>query len=174
MVVATLAWEQVPRLEAWLDTTQPVALRHAAAVALDRLTMEAPQDVLAQLAQHPDWLARQPALRAGLMARADLAAGEQRAAVEKYLAQPVLSEAEGERFLALVPNVNATLSYNLVTTARAPSREQAARLDLATLDVVRAWQTQPAYARWRPALERAEARLVESVAAARRGGYLPR
>ncbi len=171
--VATMAWEAVPRLEQWLDPAQPKALRAGAWVALDRLTMEMPADFLPALAQNRDWLASQPLLRAGLMARADLSAVRERQAVEAYLQRADITALEGKRFFELLPNVSATVSYNLVTTVRIPTLQQAARLDRAALDQVDVWQAQPQFARWRIELTVAEMRLGESVASAVRGGILP-
>jgi hypothetical protein len=170
--VATMAWEAVPRLEQWLGPAQPKALRAGAWIALDRLTMEVPSDFLPTLAQHHEWLASQPMLRAGLMARADLGADRERQAAETYLQRADVAEMEGKRFFELLPNVSATVSYNLVTTARTPSPPQAARLDQAALAGVREWRAQPRFSRWNVELAATEVRLAESVASAVRGGYL--
>ena len=172
VTVATMAWEAVPRLEQWLDPAQPKALRLGAWVALDRLTMEVPQDFLPVLVQHREWLASQPLLRAGLMARADLGAARERQAAETYLQRDDITTPEGNRFFELLPNVSATVSHNLVTTARAPTPQQAARLDQAALAGVREWRAQRRFSRWNVDLTTAELRLAESVASAVRGGYL--
>ena len=170
--VATMAWEAVPTLEKWLGPSQPTALRGGAWIALDRLTMEVPADFLPVLAQHRDWLTSQPMMRAGLMARADLAAESERKAVETYVLRDDVAATERERFFELLPNVSATVSYNLVTTARTPTPHQAARLDQAALAGVREWRAQQRFARLNSELITAETRLSESVASAVRGGYL--
>ena len=170
--VATMAWEAVPRLEQWLDSAQPQALRAGAWVALDRLTMEVPEDFLPTLMQHREWLSSQPLLRAGLMARADLGAERERDAVETYLQRDDVTTTEGSRFFELLPNVSATVSHNLVTTSRTPTPQQAALLDQAALAGVRDWRAQPRFQRWNAELAATEIRLVESVASAVRGGYL--
>lgn len=171
--VATMAWEGVPRLEEWLAPTQPRALRAGAWVALDRLTMEVPADFLPALALNRQWLATQPLLRAGLMARADLNEDRERLAVEAYLQREDIVGTEGKRFFELLPNVSATVSYNLVTTARVPTPQRAAQLDRAALLGVRVWQTERRFPHWSTELAAAEARIAESVASAVRGGYLP-
>lgn len=171
LTVATMAWEAVPRLEQLLAASQGAELRRASWVALDRLALETPADFLPMLAQRPEWLKTQPLVRAGLFARADLAAERERLAVESYLTRPNLTVEEGAKFFALAPNVNATVSHNLATTARVPTLQEAARLDRAALQAVQSWQARPEFQRWNGEMAGAEARLRESIAAAARGGY---
>ena len=171
--VATMAWEAVPRFEQWLDPAQPHALRAGAWVALDRLTMEGPSDFLPTLVQHREWLASQPLLRAGFIARADLSVERERSAVETYLQRDDVVKTEGRRFFELIPNVNSTISHNLVTKLRMRSPSQAARLDRVSLAAIREWYVQPRFSRWTIELAEAESRLAESVASAIRGGLLP-
>lgn len=172
VTVATLAWEAVPRFEQWLGPTQPTSLRTAAWIALDRMTMEMPSDFLPALAQNRAWLMTQPQLRAGLMARANLDSASELKAVETYLARTDISETEGARFFELLPNVSATVSFNLVTIARTPGPAQAAQLDRAALHGVRQFQQDERFTRWKDNLVAAETRLVDSVNSATRGGYL--
>jgi len=171
LTVATMAWEAVPRLEQWLDRAQPGTLRTGAWIALDRLTLEVPADFLPLLVQNRTWLASQPWLRAGLVARADLSVSREREAVEMYLRREDITPAEGGKFFELFPNVSGTVSHNLVTTSRSRSLAQAARLDGVTLAAVREWRTQRTFPRWSDELVAAEGRLAESVASAKRGGY---
>jgi hypothetical protein len=171
LTVATMAWEAVPRLEQLLAPSQSADLRRASWVALDRLALETPADFLPLLAQRPDWLKSQPLVRAGLFARADLAVDRERLAVESYLARPNLAAEEGAKFFALTPNVNATVSHNLATTARVPTLHDAARLDRSALAALQSWQARPEFQRWNGAMTSAEARLRESIAAAIRGGF---
>lgn len=172
VAVATMAWEAVPRLEQWLDPAQPKSLRAGAWIALDRLTMEVPSDFLPALVQNRVWLASQPLLRAGLVARADLRVESERQAVETYLQRDDITKPEGKRFFDLLPNVSSTVSHNLVTTVRIASPAQAAKLDQVSLASVRAWRSQTRFTRWNGELATAETRLGESVASAVRGGYL--
>jgi hypothetical protein len=172
LTVATTAWEAVPRLEQWLGSAHPEALRAGAWIALDRLTLEAPEDFLPALVQHRDWLASQPLLRAGLMARADLDVGRERQAAEIYLERDDLTAMEGKRFFELVPHVSATVSHNLVTSSRSSTPQRAATLDRAALAGVRKWRADARFSRWNAELAAAEIRLSESVASAVRGGYL--
>lgn len=172
VAVATMAWEAVPRLEQWLGLSQPKALRAGAWIAFDRLTMEVPSDFLPTLVQRREWLASQPLVRAGLVARADLKVELERRAVETYLQRDDVSKREGARFLELLPNVSATVSHNLVTPARITSPAQAASRDQASLASVRDWRGQAQFSRWNDELAAAETRLAEAVASAVRGGYL--
>lgn len=173
LIVATMAWEAVPRLEQWLASTQPKAIRHAARLALDRLAMEAPQSFLPLLAERSEWLVSQPLLRAGILARADLSDERQHAAVERYLERADVKSDEGRVFFELLPNVNSTNSFNLVTASRMVSAVEAARLDRAALTAVRAWKNRPALSRWQAQLAVAESRIAGFVLSAARGGYLP-
>lgn len=171
--VATLAWEFVPRFETWLGPESSPMLRQAGWVALEKLALENPSDFLPALASNASWLSSQPLLRAGLMARADVGDDRQRAAVESYLARADVAAAEGEKFFALFPNVNAPISHTLMSTLRTPSLAEAAHRDRAALAQVRGWRTQPSYMRWAEGLAAAETRLAASVASAVRGGILP-
>jgi hypothetical protein len=170
--VAALAWEAVPRWESWLGPDRPPALRHAAWIALDRLTQEVPEDLLPRLAAGTAWLDSQPMLRAGLLARADLASPAQRAAVERYLSNTAITEAEGRRFLELVPNVSGTVAHTLVTANRLPSPAVAALRDRTALAVLAGWTADPQMARWAEPLTGARVRLTAQVQAAVQGGYL--
>jgi len=168
--VATVAWETMPRLEEWLRDPQ-FKLRAAASLAIDRMAMEAPIDFIpAMMSQN--WLDKQPLLRPTVVARANLAREEERLVVEAYLIRPDLSLTEGERYFAIVPNVTASFSYNLVSTPRVPTVRQVAQLDQASLDVVREWRYNPKLAKWSAHLANAELRLLESVSSAKRAGYL--
>jgi hypothetical protein len=172
VAVATMAWEAVPRFERWLTAGQPKPLQKGAWLALDRLATESPTDFAAQLTLNPAWLSTQPSIRAGLMARANIAIEPDRLAVEAYLRRNDLGEAEGGRFFELYPNVSGSVSQNLVTVPRLVSLTEAAHRDQRALQGVRAWRAQPEFARWRNHLNEAEARLVEACASAMRGGIL--
>lgn len=171
--VATLAWEFLPRFEAWLAPESLPELRQAGWVALEKLAIENPSDLLPALAENIAWLASQPLLRAGLMARADIGDERQRLAVEAYLARSDLSTGEAEKFFSLYPNVNAPIAHTLMSTLRTPGIAEIAHRDRAALAKVRDWRTQPTYARWAESIASAETRLAASVEAAVRGGLLP-
>lgn len=170
--VATLAWEAVPRLGAWLDASQSEVLRRGAWMALERMSAEMPEDFIPALARRPEWLAAQPLVRAGLVARADLGTERQRTAVEHYLQRPDLSTEEARSFFELIPNANAIVANTLATQARVPTLTRTAQMDATTLQTMRAWQGREEFARWRTEIAAAEARLAENVASAKRGGFL--
>lgn len=170
LTVATLAWEAVPRLGTWLDAAPP-PLRHGAWIALERMSAEMPEDFLPALVRRPEWLATQPLIRAGLVARADLGAERQRKAVEHYLQRPDVSTEEGRKFLELIPNANAVVAHSLATQSRVPTLTRTAEMDAATLEAMRAWQSRPEFSRWRTEIAAAETRLADNVAAAKRGGF---
>lgn len=170
--VATLAWEFLPRFEAWLGPESSPALRQAGWIALEKLALENPADLLPALAANASWLSSQPLLRAGLMARANVGDERQKQAVEAYLSRPDLAAVEAEKFFSLYPNVNAPVAHTLMSTLRTTSLAEAAHLDLAALAKVREWRARADYVRWSAALAATETRLAESVAAAVRGGIL--
>lgn len=170
--VATLAWEAVPRLEAWLNASPSEVLRRSAWMALERMSAEMPEDFLPALSRRPEWLATQPLVRAGLVARADLGVERQRTAVEHYLQRPDLSTEEARSFFELIPNANAIVANTLATQTRVPTLTRTAQMDATTLQTMRSWQGRPEFSRWRAEIAAAEARLVENVASAKRGGFL--
>lgn len=172
LTVATLAWEAVPRLGAWLDASQSEVLRRGAWMALERMSAEMPEDFLPALARRPEWLATQPLVRAGLVARADLGTERQRTAVELYLQRPDVSTEEGRSFFELIPNANAIVANTLATQARVPTLTRTAQMDATTLQTMQAWKGRAEFARWRTEIGAAEARLAENVASAKRGGFL--
>lgn len=172
VAVVAMAWEAIPRFEHWITEGKSKALLNGSWLALDRLAQEAPSDFTAQLIRNPDWLGSQPKLRAGLMARANLAVEPERLSVEAYLSRSDLSEPEVRRFFELFPNVNGTFSHNLVSEPRLVSLVEAAHRDRAALQGVRNWMGRPNFSKWRTYLISAESRLVEACASAERGGVL--
>ncbi|HEY1111523.1 MAG TPA: hypothetical protein VGE76_22905, partial [Opitutaceae bacterium] len=170
--VVTLAWDLVPQFETWLGPDSSPELRQAGWIALEKLALENPSDLLPALAANTSWLSTQPLLRASLMARADIGDARQRLTVETYLARSDLAAAEAEKFFSLYPNVNAPVAHTLMSTLRTPSLAEIAHRDRVALTQVRAWRSQPEYARWSADLATADTRLTESVAAAVRGGIL--
>jgi hypothetical protein len=172
VAVVSMAWEAIPRFEGWISEGKSKALLNGSWLALDRLAQEAPTDFSAQLIRNPNWLGSQPKLRAGLMARANLAVEPERLSVEAYLSRSDLSEPEVRRFFELFPNVNGTFSHNLVSEPRLVSLVEAAHRDRAALQGVRSWLGTPNFSKWRLYLTAAESRLVEACASAERGGVL--
>lgn len=170
--VATLAWDFLPRFEAWLGPDSSPELRQAGWIALEKLALENPSDLLPAIAANASWLSSQPLLRASLMARANIGDERQRLAVEAYLSRTDLATSEAEKFFSLYPNVNAPIAHTLMSTLRTPSLTEAAHLDRAALTKVREWRARPDYARWSVSILAAETRLAESIAAAVRGGIL--
>lgn len=172
VAVASMAWEAIPRFERWVTDGKSRALLNGSWLALDRLAQEAPTDFTAQIVEHSEWLGSQPKLRAGLMARANIAVEAERKAVETYLQRSDLSDSEASRFFDLFPNVSGSFSHNLVTEPRIISSVEAANRDKAALMGVREWLNRTEYRRWRSYLISAESRLVEACASASRGGLL--
>lgn len=171
--VATLAWEFLPRFEAWLAPESSKELRHAGWIALEKLALENPSDFLPALAANASWLSSQPLIRAGLMARADVGDDRQWRAVDAYLGRSDISAAEASKFFELVPHMNAPIAHTLISTLRVPSAAEAAHRDRGTLAKIREWRADPRLTRWSEQITAADTRLAESVASAVRGGILP-
>ncbi len=171
IAVATQSWELLPSFEDALDPKSNQATRRGALVAIDRFSVESPEDFLPQLARNVAWLSTEPLLRASVIARADPASARQLSAAETYLARKDVSDEEGRRFFELFPNANAFVSHNLTTPIRTKSLANIAALDRAALSAVKDWQIRPEFSRWQSAMQAATGRLSEQVSAAQRGGY---
>ena len=122
-------------------------LRHAAAVALDRLAAASALDVMSYLNSHPATLAERPMLRADYFAKADLAQPGQKTALEIYLGRPDIAAAEKAKLLKALATPATFVSENLLT-APPPEPDDAAR-ERAILAATREWLTGKRF----PALE---------------------
>jgi len=135
-----------PALSGLLRQTNQPALAHAAFLALDRLTLAAPVELLSALQAQPAELEGREAARAGFFARADAMHPAQRTLLEQYLLAPSRSAEEWSAFAATFPNANQFLSNNLLTRQAIPDGAALLRRDIATLAVVRQWLTDPRFA----------------------------
>lgn len=161
----------VPELSRLFEPGHSQALTHASFVALDRLALAAPAEVLPEVAADHA-LAQQPGIRAALMTRADVRDPAQLATLEGYLKLRDLTREELEQFGGLFPNGNFFLSHNLLTEpARLDWTGSAAR-DLASLKQVQRWQSSPEFTQHSNILAELESRLTRRVQSAIRGGLL--
>ena len=93
--------------------------------------------------------AHRPKAAAGRMARADLSQARQRSLTEQYFLDPARTAAERDHFLAMVPNVDLTMSYNLLSEPPKPYpfEEVVARLRGAR-ETLREWLGDPRFRAW--------------------------
>jgi hypothetical protein len=102
-----------PRLADLLTQKSPVLMRHAAALALERLVDQSSLDTLSQLL-HSDSLAELPKSRANYFARLNPSTDSEKQLLMTYLFE-VASPAEQINFLKAFPNLNHSLSHNLLS-----------------------------------------------------------
>lgn len=119
-------------------------LRHASSIALERMIDRDPLPSVRNLLSSPEGEAMSPAARAGFVARLDPVDAESQALLKGYLASPETSPGEAALFLAHFPNMNQTLSHNLLSTnfSNTESAGHMERLQRA-LETVRSWQADP-------------------------------
>jgi hypothetical protein len=161
----------VPEFARLLETSVSTSLKHGAFVALDRLALAAPRDVLPQLAGNAV-LAEKTGLRVALMARADVRDAQQLASVEAYLKRRDLGADELARFGGLFPNGNFFLSHNLLTEPATLHWKDSGERDLASLRQVRLWKTRGDLNHLSSTLAELDSRLARRVESAIRGGLL--
>lgn len=151
----------VPELASLTTSRAHPVMRHAASLALERLVDASPEDAAEALLSSPGGMAMDVALRASLMARLDPSTTETNSLLTAYLAADTTRASEVNAFLGIFPNLNLSLSHNLlsgehdlVTTVDATER-----LRLAWL-AVQAWRANPLLASHAAVLQETEARLL--------------
>jgi hypothetical protein len=172
-VVFTKQTNLAPLMAGYMDnTSQTNAVRFAAYLTLDRLTLNYPADVLNQLNQQPQLLDSTPDVRAALFSRADVTDPAQLSAVENYLTRTDVSEQEIQGFVQAFPLVSQAVGDNLATTQVILTSQQVAQRDVATLAVVNQWLSDPRFTSRQAALQHLQANLIENVQSAQEGGLL--
>jgi hypothetical protein len=139
------------------------AVAHAAFLALDRLAINQPVEVLAALEAHPDWIQGREETRADYFARADVGDAAQRGIVETYLLDPARTPAELQAFAGVFPNANFMLSQSLLTQNATLDGATLRQRDQVSLQAVNEWLADPRFAKIRQPLEKLQARLQEFV-----------
>lgn len=134
--------EVVGTLAHWVDQSPP-ALK-AGSFALHETAAEHPALVSELISTDDTLFAKQPDLRASLMARANVSDGAQASQVEAYLKNPAISHAEKQQFLTLFPLRSATTGYRLYGKPPSPfQKDQVAANDRVALGMVSAWKSDP-------------------------------
>jgi len=132
-------------------------LKRASAVALDRLSAQAPLDVMTRLNSNPKELADRPFLRADYFAKADLSQTAQLAAVETYLDRQDVALGEKTKFFKAIIAPGEFVSDNLLTPA-VPPEDSPQRAQILQ-QTVQQWQKNNRFPELRPALDLLGARL---------------
>jgi hypothetical protein len=153
VAVHTRAVSLTPLLAPMIQQEGNRAIRHAAFLAIDRITQAAPVPMLRTLLAQPTLLAGKERMRADLFARANVTQPEQRALVESYLADPGRPGEELDQFAATFPNANFMGSYALLSQLPSPSASGRIAEDRAALAVVTEWLQNPALSRAHPYLK---------------------
>ena len=151
----------VPDLARLMVPGQPQMLRHAAAIALERLIDSDPLPALEAFLGADAAGQLDARSRANLIARLDPINADSRALLRDYLRSPRTSLAEAEHFLQSFPNLNQALSHNLLShyISNTGARGYRDRLERA-LSAVRDWQGEPGMERLREELAATGERLL--------------
>lgn len=127
------------------DPSSP--LDRAAFIALDRITINEPQEVLVSAVKDPSLLAASPMHRASLLARLDIRDPRERETLADYLLSFPHAEGELQYFARIFPNSNRFVGHRLITPSEpVPSIAQIEELDRATLGLLESWAQDPAFA----------------------------
>lgn len=149
----------VSPLTALVRSKENPAVAHAAFLALDRMVIQQPAEVLAVMQQQPEMMQGREQTHANYFARADVSDETQRALVEDYLLDPARHEAELTTFAGVFPNANFMISHNLLTQSATPDGAALSRRDRDALGVVETWLRDPRFERLQPQLRQIELRL---------------
>lgn len=152
------------------DASDP--LRKASFIALDRMAQANPPAILTEASKDPS-LAKLPRIRAGILGRADLRDANQKSLLESYLLDPAVGDEEISFWVQAFPNGSGVMTHSLLSENRTGTYADLAQQDRHALGQIQEWQRDERFrSRW-PALKKLEARLVNYVASAVRGGVLP-
>ncbi|PWU11786.1 MAG: hypothetical protein C5B50_22705 [Verrucomicrobia bacterium] len=151
----------VPVLGGLVQKKDNQAVAHAAFLALDRLVLAEPAQILQALETDPNTMQGREMTRADYFARADVRDPQQRQVLENYLLNPRIGPGEIAQFAGIFPNANYMISANLLTPAPTPDPAGLRARDAESLSAVQQWLTDPRFATIRPQLERIQNRLLE-------------
>ncbi len=161
-----------PLLALSLEAPHP-GTRRVATMALDSLAGDDPLLVARVITAPGSPLREMPTFRASLMARLDPREPDHVAELSAYLLTVAEAGEERAAFAGSFPNLNDFAAHYLLTRQPGRNLVEMARTDLAAYELVRQWQTNPAFAARRDTLEAIEARLRPFLESAVRGGFLP-
>lgn len=139
------------------------ALAHAAFLALDRMIIARPADMLGKLLREPGLLKDREKTRADYFARVDVRDPAQRSLVEAYLLDTAISPFEVEQFVGVYPSANFMVSKNLLTPSFTPDHSSLVSRDAESLRWINTWLADPRFGQRRSELLRMKARLENFV-----------
>lgn len=134
----------VPALSAFMAQGQSPALGHASSMAIERLVDIDPIGSVSAIVDTLGQPGMSPHARAGFVARVDPAGPGAFELLTGYLGSPYVSQQEAVAFLQFLPNLNKSLSHNLVSPEISITNlgNHIDRMKSA-LDAVRDWQADP-------------------------------
>lgn len=157
----------LPVLSELLEPGVAIALTAPAGIAMERLNRLDPLRTLDAIATEESFLGSSPSLRAQYAARADFGVEAERGAVEAYFLDPERTGAERDRFLAMVPNLNLTLSYNLLSEVPATYSGVEVRTRLkSTQMTLESWLQDARFEAWHALIDLENERLQNELSAA--------
>lgn len=159
----------IPTLTDLVRSQDNPAIAHAAFLALDRLVINHPAQVLQAIQADPDSMEGRESTRADFFARADVGDPQQRQILENYLLDPDITPAELQTFAGIFPNANYMISPNLLTQSITPNRSTLANRDAQSLTVAQQWLNDPAFAAITPEVQTIIQRLQNFATQARSG-----
>lgn len=143
-----------------LPVGQPLLLRRAASLAMERLVDARPLETLPTLLEEPSIAGRAGKMRAGYFARLDPATPQARALLDRYFLDAPVSRDERSFFLESFPNLNESRSHNLISHQNSTTQPGAyiGRLERALASVER-WLDEVPEGSLQEQLEAARSRL---------------
>lgn len=145
VLVHTGAIESTPLLSSLVQRKDRRDLAHAGFLSLDRLVQHHPVELLQQLATDVSLQQSRPEMTAQQFARADLRDPAQQEIVRKWLLDPSRTTPQLQAFASSFPNNNQFISHNLLTREATPAGGDLAAHDREVLEIIRAWENDPAF-----------------------------
>lgn len=161
VLVHTGAIESTPLLSSLVQRKDRRDLAHAGFLTLDRLVQHHPAELLQQLAADASLQQSRPEMTAQQFARADLRDPAQQEIVRKWLLDPSRTAAQLQAFASSFPNNNKFVSHNLLTREATPAGGDLAAHDREVLEIIRAWENDPAFDGVKEPLSLMSRRLME-------------
>lgn len=147
LAVYLQAFDRVPELTALLGTERPGALRKAAGLAIERLTDRDPLAVLPDFLENSLPIDALAADRAQLFSRVVPIDPARQDLLENYLRDPRIRPAEKADFLKRFPNLDQTVSFNLLSSNYVITQNGSLQLQLEAAELaITEWLRDPALA----------------------------
>ncbi len=163
----------VRRLASFRREGVPSAPARAARMALNAIGRAHPAMVASLIIEDESFLASDPRLRTGAIARLNVRLPEERRLLEQFLLSPKATSDDWQVFVALYPNANTVGGHFLLTAPQATELRSQAPRDLEAWKAVREWRGDPRFGAHMEALNKLEDKLEDWLEGAIRGGHLP-